>query len=75
VRFTANRFRTLRKRLGLTAEKASVLLGVSAPTIYNWVAGSPKPLEQQMVRIVMLRGMGKKEVTEIVENLSKCVLL
>jgi hypothetical protein len=35
VRFTANRFRTLRKHLGFTAEKASVLPEVSAPTIYN----------------------------------------
>lgn len=71
ARFTANGFKTLRKRLGLTAEKASLLLGVSSPTIYNWEAGSSKPREQQMVRIVMLRGMGKKEVAEIMQNLAR----
>jgi len=70
ARFTAKGFKTLRKRLGLTAEAIATLLGVSAPTIYNWETGNSKPREQQMVRIVMLRGMGKKEVGSILQNLA-----
>ncbi|MDO8990101.1 MAG: helix-turn-helix transcriptional regulator [Sideroxyarcus sp.] len=70
ARFTAKGFKTLRKRLGLTAEATAALLGVSAQTIYNWEAGNSSPREQQMVRIVMLRGMGKKEVGAILQNLA-----
>jgi DNA-binding transcriptional regulator YiaG len=68
ARFTAKGFRTLRKRLGLTAEAIGALLGVSAQTIYNWEAENFSPREQQMVRIVMLRGMGKREVDAILQG-------
>ena len=69
ARFTAKGFKTLRQRLGLTAEAIGTLLGVSAQTIYNWEAGNTSPREQQMVRIVMLRGMGKRDVDAIMHNL------
>ncbi len=68
ARFTAKGFKTLRQRLGLTAEVMATLLGVSAQTIYNWEAGNSSPREQQMVRIVMLRGMGKREVDAILQD-------
>ena len=70
ARFTVKGFRTLRQRLGLTAEAIGTLLGVSAQTIYNWEAGNTSPREQQMVRIVMLRGMGKRDVDAIMQNLA-----
>jgi len=70
ARFTAKGFKTLRQRLGLTAEAIGTLLGVSAQTIYNWEAGNTSPREQQMVRIVMLRGMGKRDVDAIMHNLA-----
>lgn len=69
ARFTVKGFKTLRQRLGLTAEAIGTLLGVSAQTIYNWEAGNTSPREQQMVRIVMLRGMGKRDVDSIMQNL------
>lgn len=71
ARFTAKGFKTLRQRLGLTAEAIGILLGVSAQTIYNWEAGNTSPREQQMVRIVMLRGMGKREVDAILNKLAE----
>jgi DNA-binding transcriptional regulator YiaG len=71
ARFTANGFKSLRQRLGLTAEAIGTLLGVSAQTIYNWEAGNTSPREQQMVRIVMLRGMGKREVNAILKKLAE----
>ncbi|OIR08827.1 helix-turn-helix protein [mine drainage metagenome] len=69
ARFTSKGFKTLRKRLGLTAEVIAALLGVSAQTIYNWEAGNSSPRAQQMVRIVMLRGMGKREVEAILQDM------
>ncbi len=71
ARFTAKGFKTLRQRLGLTAEVIGALLGVSAQTIYSWEAGNSKPRQQQMVRIVMLRGMGKRDVEAILRELTK----
>lgn len=71
VRFTAKGFRTLRRRLGLTAEAIGILLGVTAQTIYNWEADNSSPREQQLLRIVKLRGMGKREVNAILQGLAK----
>jgi len=69
ARFTAKGFKTLRKRLGFTAEAIGTLLCVSAQTINNWEAGNTSPREQQTVRIVMLRGMDKQDVDAIMQNL------
>jgi DNA-binding transcriptional regulator YiaG len=71
VRFTAKGFKSLRQRLGLTAEVIGALLDVSAQTIYSWEAGNSSPREQQMAKIAMLRGMGKREVTAILNNLTE----
>lgn len=68
VRFTAKGFKSLRQRLGLTAETIGSLLGVSAQTVYNWETGSSRPREQAMTRIAMLRGMGKREVETILKS-------
>lgn len=68
VRFTAKGFKTLRHRLGMTATEMATLLEVSAPTIYNWEAGSAKPREPQMARIVVLRGLGKRDVDAILKR-------
>lgn len=62
VRFTAKGFKTLRQRLGISAADTGRLLGVSGQTIYSWETGSSSPRKQQMANIVILRGMGKKEV-------------
>lgn len=70
VRFTVKGFKSLRQRLGLTAETIGVLLGVSAQTIYNWEAGNSRPREQQMDRIAVLRGKGKREVGAILKQLA-----
>lgn len=71
ARFTAKGFKTLRLRLGLTAEVLAGLLDVSAATIYGWEAGKSKPREAQLVKIVALREMGKKDVAAILKKLSE----
>jgi DNA-binding transcriptional regulator YiaG len=69
-RFTAKGFKSLRKRLGLTAAEIGQLLDVSVPTVYNWEAGNANPREKQLAKIVMLRGMGKREVDSIRQQLA-----
>ncbi len=70
VRFTVKGFKTLRQRLGLTANAMGALLDVSAQTIYSWEAGNSHPRRQQLERIAVLRGMGKREVDGILKQLA-----
>lgn len=70
-RFTANGFKTLRERLGLTAEVMAGLLDVSSATIYGWEAGKSKPRAAQLVRIIALRKLGKKDVAAILKRLTE----
>lgn len=70
IRFVAKGFKTLRHRLGLTAEVMGALLDVSAQSIYSWEAGNSSPRKQQLPKIAMLRGMSKREVSTILEKLA-----
>lgn len=70
VRFVAKGFKSLRQRLGLTAGEMGELLGVSAQSIYSWEAGNTSPRKQQLAKIAMLRGMGKREVSAILETMA-----
>jgi DNA-binding transcriptional regulator YiaG len=70
IRFVAKGFKTLRQRLGLTAEVMGALLDVSAQSIYSWEAGNSSPRKQQLPKIAMLRGMSKREVSAILEKLT-----
>jgi DNA-binding transcriptional regulator YiaG len=69
VRFVAKGFKTLRQRLGLSANDMGKLLEVSAQSIYNWEAENSSPRKQQLAKIAMLRGMGKREVAAMLEKL------
>lgn len=68
-RFTVKGFKSMRQRLGLTAETMGALMGVTAQTIYNWEAGSSRPRAAQLERIAALRGMGKREVGSILKEM------
>jgi DNA-binding transcriptional regulator YiaG len=70
VRFVAKGFKSLRQRLGLTAEVIGALLDVSAQSIYSWESGKSSPRKQQLPKIAMLRGMSKREVSAILEKLA-----
>jgi DNA-binding transcriptional regulator YiaG len=59
-RFSAKGFATHREKLGLSAEEAGLLLGVSAQTVYGWEKGR-KPQDRQMGAIAKFRKMGKRE--------------
>lgn len=60
ARFSPKGFAIHRKRLGLSAADAGVLIGVSTPTIYGWEGGT-KPRKTQMAAIAAFRGLGKRE--------------
>ncbi len=64
VRFRADGLRTHRERLGLSAPVLASILEVSPQTVYNWEAGTSKPSKDQIVKIAILRKMGKREVQE-----------
>ena len=61
-RFSAKRLAAQRKKLGLSAGDMGTLIGVSAQTVYNWEAGKSRPRQSQLAAIVVVRGMGKREI-------------
>lgn len=64
VRFRADGLKKHRERLGLSAPALASILGVSPQTIYNWEAATSKPSMDQVVKIAILRKMGKREVQQ-----------
>jgi predicted transcriptional regulator len=62
VRFVAKGLRSQRVRLGLSASDVGTLVGVSAQSIYNWESGDTRPRDEQIARLAVLRGLGKREV-------------
>lgn len=68
LRFRADGFRTLRKRLGISAEQTAKLLGVSAQSVYLWEQKKTTPRRAQLPAIAALRAMGKREVMQRLEQ-------
>jgi DNA-binding transcriptional regulator YiaG len=71
VRFSARSVKAQRKRLGLSAEKYAKLVGVSSLTIYSWEAGKTKPRKAQLDALVAVRGIGKREAMQRLEEMKK----
>jgi DNA-binding transcriptional regulator YiaG len=67
LRFRADGFITLRKKLGLSAGDMGKLLGVSGQSVYKWEQGRAKPQAKQLKTIATARTMGKKQVQAILE--------
>ena len=65
MRFVAKGFRTLRRRLGLSAGEMGRLLGVSEQSIYNWETQTAVPRRTHLPAITKLRGLGKREVQHL----------
>lgn len=61
VRFSARSVRAQRKRLGLSAADYGRLVGVSGLTIYGWEKGTSRPRRAQLLSLVAVRGIGKRE--------------
>jgi DNA-binding transcriptional regulator YiaG len=62
LRFKPQGVRAQRTRLELSAREMGALVGVSAQTIYIWVAGTSRPKAEQLAVFAAVRKMGKREV-------------
>lgn len=67
-RFSASGLKKLRARLGISAQEFGRLAGVSALSIYNWESGKARPRPEMVARIAALRGMGKRELQQLLEE-------
>lgn len=63
-RFQARGLRSLRAKLGLSAEEFGRLAGVSGQSIYNWESGKTLPRQSQLAGLAALRGIGKREANK-----------
>lgn len=70
IRFVAKGLRSLRTRLGLSADGLAKLIGVSAQSVYNWETKKAVPRKEQMAAIVSLRSLGKREVQSRLDGLA-----
>lgn len=62
LRFQARGLRSLRARLGLSAEDFGKLVGVSGQSVYNWESEKTVPRRSQLQSLATLRGLGKRQV-------------
>lgn len=62
LRFSAEGFASLRKKLGLSGIDMAKLLGVSNQSVYHWESGKSKPRAAQLIVISQARKLGKKEI-------------
>ena len=68
LRFRADGFASLRKKLGLTGADMAKLLDVSIQSVYHWEAGKTKPRASQLVTIAAIKKLGKKEIASRLEK-------
>lgn len=61
IRFSAQRLKNHRAKLGLSAKDYGALVGVSGLTIYKWESGNTRPRAGQLPAIAAVRGLGKRE--------------
>ena len=69
-RFSAKGLRSMRTRLGLSADQLAKLLGVSMQSVYNWERKVAVPRASQIASIAGLRSVGKKEALQRLEALA-----
>lgn len=70
LRFSASGFASLRRRLGLSAAEAALLVGASDQSIYKWEDGKSRPRKKNLVAIADLRKLTKKSAAEMLANLT-----
>jgi len=68
-RFSAKGLASQRKRLGLSASDAGLLIGASSQSVYNWEQGKARPLARHLPAIAALKGLGKRQAAERLEAL------
>lgn len=61
IRFTNERFGTLRARLGLSQVEMAKLLAASSLSVHKWEAGTVQPRAAQLAKISWAMKLGKRE--------------
>lgn len=61
IRFSAQRLKNQRSKLGLSAKDYGRLVGVSGLTIYKWEGGNTRPRAGQLPAIAAVRKLGSRE--------------
>lgn len=69
LRFVAKGVRSLRTRLGLSADRFAQLVGVSAQSVYNWERKISTPRDEQLRVLASLRGIGKREASARLDSI------
>ncbi|RYY82598.1 MAG: XRE family transcriptional regulator [Comamonadaceae bacterium] len=70
-RFSATRLAAQRQKLGLSAADFAALLGVSGQSVYKWEHGEARPRARQIEAIASLRGIGKREAAQRLEQIAQ----
>jgi DNA-binding transcriptional regulator YiaG len=71
MRFTAKGLASMRRRLGLSAEKFGRLVGASSQSIYNWEDGAARPRAKNLLAVAALKTLSKKQAFERLQALSE----
>lgn len=69
-RFSASGLQAQRKRLGLSASEAGLLLGVSDQSVYKWENGKSRPRASHFASIAALRSLSKKQAVARLSELT-----
>lgn len=69
-RFSGSRLQAQRKRLGLSASEAGLLLGVSDQSVYKWENGKARPRASQFASIAALRSLNKTQAADRLRELT-----
>jgi len=70
IRFSPKGLVSLKRQLGLSPAEFGLLVGVSAPTIYNWEAEKSRPRQQQLCALASMRGIGKRQAAAKLKELA-----
>ncbi len=65
-RFTPDRIRGLRKKLGISMRELGILTGTSLGAILSWEKGKFKPRGEKKAALVGLRKLRKRDVKEMI---------
>jgi DNA-binding transcriptional regulator YiaG len=69
IRFSAKSVVAQRNNLGISAADFGKLVGVTAHTIYKWEHGSARPRKAQLAAFAAIRGLGKTEALERLDQM------
>ncbi len=61
----------LRTKLGLSRGEMAALIDVSQNSIFLWEKGEAKPREAAKAKIIALRGLGKRKIRKLLEEVGK----